>query len=273
MGVVIPGYSADGLLANKASVDFREALQHEQDIKADANVRVTTAYFSYADVRPSLMLDGRVEAVRGVFPFDVREIEFLEEYLQPEVSIRYELTNEELAKLCLYGLFDHGTTGPAVPELFLDNIFEIPMQCDCAALPPSSSEDAPLLFVKVQDPYSMTTSSEESGYDIQAYFDIESEKVDDTMLDFDMSDEAELEDDVFIMDQEEIMAIQDDVPEVVEPEEEIDDSPTNEERELQSIFASIEDTLKLKRPKQASAPVIVEEQDIGIDDDDDDFEL
>lgn len=271
MGFVIPGYSSDGLLARKAKVDFRDDLIHEKDITAEANVRVTAAYFSYDDVRPGLMLDGRIEAVRGEFPFDVHEIEFLEEYLQPQVSIRYELTNEELAKLCLYGLFDHGREGPQVPDLFLDNIFEIPMECDCTALPPEDQDSAPLMFVHVQDPFSMTTSSEESGYDIKEYFDIEPEReMEGAMLDLDMTDEAELEDDIFRVDQEQIEAPIEDEPEEALDDEPEDEDMTSEERELQNIFASIEQTLDIKRPAKMDDQRSGE-RDIGDDDDDFDF--
>lgn len=273
MGFIVPGYSSDGLLAKKAQVNFREDLVREHDIAAEGKVRVTSAYFTFADVRPALMLEGRVEAVEGIFPFEVREIEFLEEYLQPKVSIHYDLTNEELSKLCLYGLFDHGREGPEPPELFIDNVFEIPMKCDCTGLEPGMDEDAPLLFINIQDPFSMTTSSEESGYDIQMYFEPEVEPEVEGVM-YDLEDEAEMEDDIFRIVEPErdevVPEAEEEQAEDVEPE---DDGLTNEERDLQNMFADIETTLNFKRPKAKP----VEKQHVSsasfIEDEDDDRDM
>ncbi|MBD5585327.1 MAG: hypothetical protein HDQ88_09615 [Clostridia bacterium] len=243
MGVVVPGYAADVLLARKARTNFKDELVQERDVRGEANVRVTSAYFSFADVRPVLMLDGRVEAVRGIFPSGVREVEFLEEYLQPNVSVTYDLTNEELAKMCLYGLFDYGRKGPEVPDIFIDNVFELPVTCNCACLEPDDEKDtAPLLFVQIKDPLSMHTSSEESGYEIQDYFEIDKSKVMEDVI-------PELEDE----QEEEISVLREPEPEIVdesEPEEEAveDEGPpmSNEDMALASMFADIENMFSQK---------------------------
>lgn len=251
MGVVVPGYSADGLLARKARSSFQNSLVQERDVRGEANVRVTSAYFSFADVRPVLMLDGRVESVRGIFPFDVREVEFLEEYLQPEVSVSYNLTNEELAKLCMYGLFDHGRRGPEVPEIFIDNIFELPVTCDCVGLEPSEEEEkAPLLFVQVKDPLQMQTSSEESGYEIQDYFEIDKNKVLEGVIP-DLEDDAE----------EEMSVLRDPEPEIQDDnqEDEVVEEETpkmsNEEAALAAMFADIESSFAKKDAERARMAV------------------
>lgn len=117
--------------------------------------------------RPYLSLVGRVAEIRGEFPFDVSTVRFAEAEDRPTVTYRYELSRTNLVEMCAKGMFEPGFE---VPDVIRDNDFELPCSVSCAALAPGRGGEPPVVFVDV-DAESLTCGDDESGYDIDTYFE------------------------------------------------------------------------------------------------------
>lgn len=180
---------------------------------------------------------------------------------RPHVTYEYALTNDELATMCKAGLYDSGFS---CPDIFFSNTFQLPLTCDCAALPPELESDVPLLFVNVNNKNNLQTSSVESGYDIASYFpqvkepaitrelmpDLEPEPEDD------FEQQAEQEPIVDFTEPEPVAE-----PEVQEsdaPEFEDGDEVSEEDRLMNEALANIEarKTARMAETTPVSAPVV-----------------
>lgn len=115
--------------------------------------------------RPYLWLSGEVHSLKGSFLNDVTEMTFPKNKVYPTVDYRYEFTNQQLSELDMKGLHDDGF---AVPDIFLDNYFELPMSCDVCSV---KGTEAPVMFVNVNQPYNNEINMESSGYNLASYFE------------------------------------------------------------------------------------------------------
>lgn len=124
-------------------------------------------YDNYKLSRPYLKLIGEVQSIRGEFPHNVGEVVY-DTRQKPSVEYRYELTDDELAVLCQKGLFNPDFK---CPQIFEDNVLALPLECSVISIAPTEPSDEPLLFVGVENPYTLVTDSLHAGYDIVSYFD------------------------------------------------------------------------------------------------------
>lgn len=195
--------SRDNGLLDMAENRCPGGMEHVNNLPCEGDVYVTDAFIRNMgwrdNYRPCLVLMGEVREVRGEFPCGITAAEFGDGPDRPKVTYEYMLTNKELAKLCLAGMFDDDFH---CPEIFFNNTFQLPMTCNCSALAPELDEDVPLLFVDINKPESLTTSSARSGYSIDEYFQAKPEAEDyvsaaledDIMFaEQDIADEAEIE--------------------------------------------------------------------------------
>lgn len=158
-------------LFHMAANRYVHEMEHVSNLPCEGDVYVTNAFIRRTGLRenyrPCLALIGEVKQIKGQFPCGVSVVEFGDGPDRPKVSYEYRLTNKELAKLCMAGMFDDGFR---CPDVFFHNTFQLPMTCDCSALPPETEDDVPLLFVNINKPNMLTTSSRQSGYEIDEYF-------------------------------------------------------------------------------------------------------
>lgn len=134
---------------------------------SDAFVEVDAPESGASLGRPYLSLIGRVAEIRGDFPFDVSTVRFAEAEDRPAVTYRYELSRTNLVEMCAKGMFEPGFE---VPDVIRDNDFELPCSVSCAALAPGLDGEPPVVFVDV-DAESLSCGDDESGYDIDTYFE------------------------------------------------------------------------------------------------------
>lgn len=243
-------------LFHMAENRFVHEMEHEKNLPCEGDVYVTNAFIRLSGwrehFRPCLALQGEVRSIRGDFPCGVSEVSFGDGPERPKVSYEYKLTNRELAKLCMSGMFDDGFR---CPDIFFHNTFQLPMTCDCSALPPEQGEDVPLLFVNINKPQNLVTSSLESGYTIDDYFveKQESKELYQTREEFGDELVAEAE------PHEAPVVVADIVDELMpatltpdEPEPEVvEEELSEEEKELRKSLARIE-----ARKKQAEAEAV-----------------
>lgn len=246
-------------LFHMAKNRFVREMKYENRLPCEADVFVTNAFVDKGswrnNGRPYLTLMGEVREVRGDFPCGVSEVVFEEAADRPRVEYEYGLTNDELATLCKAGLFDPGFS---CPDIFFSNTFQLPLTCDCAALPPEAEDDAPLLFVAVNDRNSLRTNSAESGYDIASYFPQSQENVTTKELSDFMDLESEHGDATSTREYERAMLDMLDIEEqetAAEPEPEPVPEPveelTDEDRLMREALANIE-ARKTARPNAAA---------------------
>lgn len=161
----------DSHLSRIAKMRFNDKLDEQNNLECEGEVFVTNTFLGYDEQnmhRPYLRLLGDVKSIKGKFPCGVTEAIFSDNHTCPKVDYRYNFTNEELAELCTKGLFDNGFK---CPDIFVENVFELPMTCSVRAVVPEKSADAPLLFINIDNQYNLETSHESSGYSITKYFE------------------------------------------------------------------------------------------------------
>lgn len=161
----------DSHLSRIAKIRFNDKLDEQNNLECEGEVFVTNTFLGYDEQnmhRPYLRLLGDVKSIKGKFPCGVTEAVFSDNHTCPKVDYRYNFTNEELAELCNKGLFDNGFK---CPDIFNENVFELPMTCSIRAVTPEESTDAPLLFINIDNQYNLETSHESSGYSIAKYFE------------------------------------------------------------------------------------------------------
>lgn len=169
----INAYSINSVLGRTAMVRMDDKLNiEESNIMCEGNVFVEQAYMAqdYKPVglsRPYIRLIGYVKSIRGNFPYDVGEVTYDARQTQP-VEYRYDLTDDELSDLASKGLYNDNFD---CPDAFKMNEFILPISCAVVSVPPTDEQDLPLLFVTVNNPYDLHTSSAASGYDITEYFE------------------------------------------------------------------------------------------------------
>ena len=268
-------------LFHMAKNRFMREMQYGSRIPCEADVFVTNAFIdksSWRDQnRPYLALQGEVRNIRGEFPCSVSEVSFDESSNRPHVEYAYELTNDELATLCKAGLYDPGFS---CPDIFFSNTFQLPLTCDCAALPPEQEEDVPLLFVSVNEPTNLKTSSLQSGYDIGQYCPQASQVTATKELTEDYESWDDYEDEPVVREpasdlevSDEAFALPEDEPELEEPVQELDD----EDRLVRDALANIEARKTAHAERVQPEPVAVprvQEPEVALDDEDleDDFD-
>lgn len=116
--------------------------------------------------RPYLRLDGCVSQIKGDFGYDIGAAMFSDEVTQPKVHFYYNFTNEELADMVNKGLYDKNF---AIPDVLIDNEYELPVKCDVVILP---TDTIPILMADVCNPFNIDISSATTGYDLNKYFDV-----------------------------------------------------------------------------------------------------
>lgn len=147
-----------------------DELEYQNDVQCEGVININSARIIHGGAdefyRPYLKMSGNVNSLRGSFINKVTEMHFPQDKNQPEVDIRYDFTDDELAQLCQKGLFDKGFQ---LPELLTNNNgFEIPIVCDICSV---KNTDVPLLFVNVKHQFNIDVNSETTGYDLVAYFE------------------------------------------------------------------------------------------------------
>lgn len=160
-------------LSRIASTRFSDdQLIRQEEIPCEGDVFVTLAFIDYEGVqnnhRPFLHLVGEIKGIRGTFPCNVDEVTFGDTRFCPRVEYCYQFSNQELAELCEKGLFDKGFK---CPDIFRENTFELPMTCSCTAIRQEQKNEVPLMFIEIEHPYNLETSSELSGYNLASYFE------------------------------------------------------------------------------------------------------
>lgn len=174
-------------LARTAAARFPGEMQYVSGLPCEAVVHLEQAYMCYGSGygsdgsthRPYLRMVGQVSELRGEFPGGITEVAFNgkaadgrvvdDDIYCPRVDYQYQFSDEELAALCLKGLFNEGFEAP-VWFSGQETSFELPLTCECSMLPPETKEDVPLLFVSIEKPYLLETDGYHSGYNLTEYF-------------------------------------------------------------------------------------------------------
>lgn len=127
--------------------------------------------------RPYFKMTGYIKALTGDFPAGISEVTF-DEGLNisecPNFSMSFELTDEEIARFALKGLFKKGFDIPHEYLVENSNGLELPIKsCSVMALSDKSltAETPPVVFVKINNGLELVTNSYESGYDLVDYFE------------------------------------------------------------------------------------------------------
>lgn len=146
----------------------------ERNVPCEADIFVTDAELRFrneTDVdnpnRPYLFLSGRCQGINCGLPFGIDTVGLTENNTIP-TDFYYEFTDEELSSMVLKGMY---RSGFKCPDIFFDNNFTLPVNCDFEILPPQSEEDVPVVFVNVNDSHNMSISAETTGYTLGDYFE------------------------------------------------------------------------------------------------------
>lgn len=172
------GFSSTGPLAHKAMALYHDVMDVRENIDATATVNVRTGFFDYDGPRPVIVLLGEVEQLEGSFGSDISNVDFTQQYARPQVRFRYQLTNDELAELCLKGLFDNGEYGLKCPKEFKLSSWYLPVQVDCHELSGDAVREddtvfakmAPLLFFDIKNQFCINLPQDSSGYRLADYY-------------------------------------------------------------------------------------------------------
>ena len=172
----IKGRLVTDYLAGVASSSIPSKVKTKKGIACQAVFRANQALIRYGDGenlhRPYMYITGVVTQLTGEFPCGVDTIELGTpdnvEDMGPKVSYQLEFSQKELSVLCEKGLF---TAEFVCPDIFIDNDFEMPLKCDCIYIESEDEDDAPLLFVSIQNQYGVRMPALDTGYDLTSYFD------------------------------------------------------------------------------------------------------
>lgn len=235
-------------------------LDRQTNVICEGSVFVKQASIRYGSerehYRPYLQLNGEVHRIKGKFLNGVTEMTFPKEKGYPQVDYKYDFTNDELSDLDKKGLHDDGFR---IPDIFLNNYFELPMVCNVCSV---KGTNVPVMFVSVERPYNMEINNVVSGYDLASYF--EQAKVNEVV--------PEHEEAVHF-DETENMIVEDEpvheIPKPVEPEIRRELTPT--EQLIQNSLDNIENyTTKkvLERQQRLDAAKSAESSDYVVDEHD-----
>lgn len=160
----------DSYEARVANTHLPESdLERQNRVPCIGNVFVTGAQMLRSGekehYRPYLQLSGEVRSVEGHFLDKDMTLVFPTDRNYPKFDCKYNFTNDELAELVEKGLFDDGF---GIPDIFIDNDFELPMLCNICSV---KSPDIPIIFVSIENAYGLETSRAESGYSLSQYFE------------------------------------------------------------------------------------------------------
>lgn len=164
----------------------KDMIEHQSGVDCEGDIFVLSASMDYASklehCRPYIRLIGEVHSLKGNFMHGVTEMEYIASHGYPSVEYRYNLTDDEISDLAKKGFFN---SGYRMPDVFIENIFKLPLVCNISSIKDSK---VPIMFIDIDNPFSMETDSEKSGYDITEYFEPLKSKT------IDYSAEAEIED-------------------------------------------------------------------------------
>lgn len=116
--------------------------------------------------RPYLHLMGQLRALKGTLPYGVNDAVY--DKKGPRVDMFYEFTNDQLANLVKKGLYEKGFE---VPDLIKNAELELPVSCNVAVVKPNSEVQFPLVFAHVDGLRDMTLTNQNSGYNLETYFE------------------------------------------------------------------------------------------------------
>lgn len=150
--------------------------------------------------RPYLHFIGECRRLTGDLSNGVKELEFKEQKGIP-VDMFYEFSNQEIAEMALKGLFNQGFE---CPDIFIDNMIEVPVRTTLCVVATSQPEDVPIIFADIVDRKGVDITEATCGYRFGDYF------------------EATNVDSLYIHDQDEPMMFDTwEVEKYFEPEEEL----------------------------------------------------
>lgn len=203
----IPGKTMDDHLADVAQRLPADNVSLLRDVDCEADVVTTEAMLHFrSDTdptypnRPYLRFLGEARALRGDLSHGVREIEFQERSGIP-VDVFYEFTDEEISDMALKGLFNKGFE---TPDIFKENLVEIPVKANLAIVEPYVTEGVPIIFADIEGRKEIQISEQTCGYRFGDYFEAITpiitfeEETEMTLEDWDVEDyfKPELEEDM-----------------------------------------------------------------------------
>lgn len=164
-------------------------LIHESGVPCHGDVYVTQTFIEYGTEtechRPKIVLTGRLRNLKGEFPNGIYNIEF-EESDQPDVTLYYELSNKQIARMYEENIFpdldelkefiEQKANGYisypetiVTPDIMNGNVYEdIPMECSYVLV---KDTRVPIIFVQPDSQYNIDTNEAMSGYDLVEYLE------------------------------------------------------------------------------------------------------
>lgn len=257
-------------LASVANTSLPDKIKTVDDIQCSGVFNSTQAMLCYGNRdnmhRPYLYLTGHVTNLTGDFPCGINEIVLGDkntvENPGPAVSFQLEFSQDELAQLCQKGLF---TRQFKCPDIFVDNEFIMPLNCQCEYLEPEDEGDVPLLFIGIKNQHNIQMNAVDTGYSLADYFEtvkeLSDEKSDD-MLDYsvEFQGQAYQSDDVYYRESDDFLFDNDyDKEQSVSSEQPIIKQPivlSEADKILHSHFENVQKTVddRLSRPLSQAEP-------------------
>lgn len=180
----MPGKMLDSRLAAVTKSLPKDDVIQLQGRSCWADIHSEDVFLLYHDAhdyrypnRPYMCITGECRAIRcDELPFNVNEITFAEGK-GIHTEFYYEFSDEELSSMAAKGLFNRGFK---CPEIFYNNVFELPVICDFKIVSPSKEGDVPIVFADISKRFDIEINTENCGYTLGDEF--EQVKVDDTFM-------------------------------------------------------------------------------------------
>lgn len=267
-------------LASVVNTELPDKVKTIDNIECVGTFRSIQAILCYGNKenmhRPYLYLTGHITNLMGDFPCGIDSITLgsddTMENPGPAVSFQLEFNQEELAQLCQKGLF---TRQFKCPDIFVDNEFVMPFNCQCEYLEPENENDVPLLFIGIKNQHNIQMDAADTGYSLADYFEDVMSSVDEKQIDVNYNDEQVYQsDDVYYHDSDDFLFDNDDNKEksAVSPVQSLIKQPvvqSEEEKALQLHFENVQKTVddRLKAPSESVAVVsdVTQKADVSSD--------
>lgn len=178
MALSIPAISMDGTISAEQALlsVYKDRVVEERNIILSADVDIDNVKLDWRSSweesephKPYLLMQGKVKAIRGDFPFDIGEVTLSGDNVF-DVEMVYDFDDYELATLVPKGLFERDFECPRA--FYQETLKDLPIRCNYKILEPVTDVDVPLVFMDVVDVFDIHLTTQTCGYRFSDSFDM-----------------------------------------------------------------------------------------------------